>query len=889
MLIPLNFLKGNSVKQSFQFKVNTANVSSGSSTNIQYKLPLISTGVYNMLVDWGDGTTSTITTWNDVATTHTYPAVGIYEVEITGVCDGWRQNNTGDRSKIILVSRWGCLKITTDAAFNGCNNMYTVASDKLDIATANATNMFRACIYATFPKANKWDVSGVTNMSGMFLQAYRFNQPIGSWNVSKVTNMSSMFAGFSVSTSNDFNQDISNWNTSNVTTMSGMFQYCKFNNGGSANINNWNTGKVINMSTMFRGALLFNQPIGNWDVSKVTTMLSMFASADSFNKPLNSWNTSSVTTMSYMFAGAVSFNQPINNWNTSNVTNLSNMFYNSYYGSGKFMIFNQSLTGWNVSKVTTTAGMFKYCEVNAPINNWNLTAITDMTGMFESSFIFNNTLNNWTIGSTITNMSRLFYNCREFDQNLSSWTFIPQLPTQGVDCSFMFYWCDKFNNGGQPLTWTIRIKDASFMFSIARKFNQNIGSFLFSTNLTSLSKMFSVAELFNNGGSPDINNWQLTGTSPVIADLMFERAAVFNQPINNLFSITPLWNAQEMFKDATAFNQNIESWKFAGHSTYGFSIEGMFLNATSFNNGNSPNINNWNFSGYGGPTTFSSMFENATSFNQPIGNWILPSSLSATSRMFAGATSFNQDISTWNALYCVDTNSMFLNATAFNNGGQPMPLNDIFSYPGKDTSSMFAGCVSFNQNINGIINASGLLGSPANYMFDGCISFNNGGQPLNPLEIYGDAQYMFKGCTSFNQNVGQINFSSGLVDGLFYGCTIFNNGESPDINDSAVFDIPSMNDMFYGCTAFNQSLQNWIFYNMFSPYSATGFMGDKTPVTYPPTTYDALLNGWANNGGNLPYNLEVSFGTAKYTVAAQTSRDELVNTFGWTITDGGLA
>ena len=38
-----------------------------------------------------------------------------------------------------------------------------------------------------------WDVSKVTNMSGMFRNAMLFDQDIGSWDVSKVTDMSFMF------------------------------------------------------------------------------------------------------------------------------------------------------------------------------------------------------------------------------------------------------------------------------------------------------------------------------------------------------------------------------------------------------------------------------------------------------------------------------------------------------------------------------------------------------------------------------------------------------------------------------------------------------------------------------------------------------------------------
>ena len=42
-----------------------------------------------------------------------------------------------------------------------------------------------------------WDVSNVTSMNHMFVNATSFNQPIGDWNVSEVTNMDAMFHGAS--------------------------------------------------------------------------------------------------------------------------------------------------------------------------------------------------------------------------------------------------------------------------------------------------------------------------------------------------------------------------------------------------------------------------------------------------------------------------------------------------------------------------------------------------------------------------------------------------------------------------------------------------------------------------------------------------------------------
>ena len=65
---------------------------------------------------------------------------------------------------------------------------------------------------------SKWDVSGVTNMPGMFLAAKSFHVDISKWDVSKVTNMESMFAYAS-----SFNGDISKWNVSRVSDMYRMF------------------------------------------------------------------------------------------------------------------------------------------------------------------------------------------------------------------------------------------------------------------------------------------------------------------------------------------------------------------------------------------------------------------------------------------------------------------------------------------------------------------------------------------------------------------------------------------------------------------------------------------------------------------------------------------
>ena len=58
-----------------------------------------------------------------------------------------------------------------------------------------------------------------------------------------------------------FNQDISSWDVSNVTDMSGMFSNTPFNQ----NISTWDVSNVTNMDGMFYKSS-FNQDIGWWDV-----------------------------------------------------------------------------------------------------------------------------------------------------------------------------------------------------------------------------------------------------------------------------------------------------------------------------------------------------------------------------------------------------------------------------------------------------------------------------------------------------------------------------------------------------------------------------------------------------------------------------------------------
>ena len=217
----------------------------------------------------------------------------------------------------VTIKAYPCAEIGDVGIVNGVE--YTVVDNDM---LSEMRGEFGQTITADFTRLC---TTRVTGMAGLFLCVEDFNQPIGNWDVSNVTNMSGMF--YSECSASLFNQDISLWDVSNVTDMSYMF------GGGAGNSNDrtfnqdisqWDVSNVTSMYNMFEGAASFNQPIGNWNVSNVTDMSYMFFYAQSYNQSILGWNTSNVTDMSYMFHRAFSFNQDTNNIYTANVTNCTN-------------------------------------------------------------------------------------------------------------------------------------------------------------------------------------------------------------------------------------------------------------------------------------------------------------------------------------------------------------------------------------------------------------------------------------------------------------------------------------------------------------------------------------------------------------------------------------
>jgi hypothetical protein len=196
----------------------------GVSNSDQITIPAHLYGSYDCIVDWGDGTQDTITTYDDPAWTHTYPSIGSYTVTITGVFTNIRFNTGGDRLKITEISEWGgYVQGNTTGGFAGCENLNISATDALVVQGAGGFGLFDTCTSLVDVYAENWDLSACNNLTQTFINCSSLQRVfLASWDVRGVLSFNAMFRGCA---SLVF-VDMSNWVTTSATSIRYMFRGC---------------------------------------------------------------------------------------------------------------------------------------------------------------------------------------------------------------------------------------------------------------------------------------------------------------------------------------------------------------------------------------------------------------------------------------------------------------------------------------------------------------------------------------------------------------------------------------------------------------------------------------------------------------------------------------
>ncbi len=194
-------IAGITFPSSFTFAIDT---SLGDATPT-FQLPL--SGVVSFTVDWGDGSSDTITSDTDPAMDHTYASGGTYDIALNGTIGEWNTGTTTDRTKVTDVKQWGVN--FTAGTFENFTNLTSDTAPGHPFVTS-LFNFYGDCSSFDGDITN-WDVSGVSLMNAMFNRASVFNQDISSWDTSSVLSMSGMF--------NDafaFNHNLGGWDISSL-------------------------------------------------------------------------------------------------------------------------------------------------------------------------------------------------------------------------------------------------------------------------------------------------------------------------------------------------------------------------------------------------------------------------------------------------------------------------------------------------------------------------------------------------------------------------------------------------------------------------------------------------------------------------------------------------
>jgi len=211
------------------------------------KLPLARDGMFDFMVEWGDGSPPAhITSFDQPEANHLYKWAGDYIIKLSGFIEGFTFKNESDtsRSQIADISQWGCVGLgISGEQFIGCSSLNVSA---LDVP----------------------DLTRVLSFKSMFARNKVFNGDVSKWSTGSVTDMSSMFANSS------FNGDISNWNTANVTDMSGMFYNATAFTG---DLSRWDVRKVTSMGYLFDGASSFDRDcVKGWKMDSLINGTNIF-------------------------------------------------------------------------------------------------------------------------------------------------------------------------------------------------------------------------------------------------------------------------------------------------------------------------------------------------------------------------------------------------------------------------------------------------------------------------------------------------------------------------------------------------------------------------------------------------------------------------------------
>lgn len=252
---------------------------------------------------------------------------------------------------------------------------------------------------------------------------------------------------------------------------------------------------------------------------------------------------------------------------------------------------------------------------------------------------------------------------------------------------------------------------------------------------------------------------------------------------------------------------------------------------------------------------------NITALDAPVFNGV--TSLAYT---FKNNTVLNADLDKWDVTGVTDMTGTFFNNSAFNGNISDWDVSSV-----EKMDSLFNGATVFDQNLNSwnIFKVTSMVG-----MFAGAEVYN---QPMDNWSFFltKNMSGMFAGASSFDQDISAWNVSrlENMTE-MFEGATAFNQ----DISGWKVDFVRDMSSMFAEAGSFDQNLGSW---NIVRVGNFTSML-DNSGLSL--TNYDNILKGWSAMSVQSGLTLGA---TGVFYCDAETERESLITSKGWTINDAG--
>ena len=260
------------------------------------------------------------------------------------------------------------------------------------------------------------------------------------------------------------------------------------------------------------------------------------------------------------------------------------------------------------------------------------------------------------------------------------------------------------------------------------------------------------------------------------------------------------------------------------------------------------------------------MFTNAAMADPDTSDWDTQS-VADMRNMFFGATIAKPDTSGWDTSNVTDMSFMFLSAGLANPDTSGWNTSNV-----TDMNNMFSGAFSADPDTsswitNNVTNMRAMFSSAMVAMPD-----TSGWDVSNVSNM----SFMFSGARMADPDVsGWDTINVTDMNRMFSNADVAN----PDTNGWETTNVTNMNRMFNNAVMANPDTSNW------DIAGVTDMQSMFNGVTLPTASYYAILMNFSSQ--TVQSDVQFSGGESQY--CASDAHDILINTYGWSISDGGLS